>query len=79
MKAWISDLPFSLTDHQKIALFEVLKDMERDYSMQRLLQGDVGTGKTVVAFLSALHVIKRSGKQVAYMAPTSILATQIFA
>lgn len=73
----ISQLPFSLTDHQKITLFEILKDMERDICMQRLLQGDVGTGKTVVAFLSLLHWIKGNGWQVAYMAPTTILATQV--
>lgn len=51
--------------------------MERDICMQRLLQGDVGTGKTVVAFLSLLHWIRGTGGQVAYMAPTTILATQV--
>jgi ATP-dependent DNA helicase RecG len=58
MKEAITRLPFALTNHQKITLFEMLKDMERDICMQRLLQGDVGTGKTVVAFLSLLHWIK---------------------
>lgn len=58
MREAIAQLPFSLTNHQKITLFEVVKDMERDICMQRLLQGDVGTGKTVVAFLSLLHWIK---------------------
>lgn len=55
MREAIGRLPFPLTNHQKITLFEILKDMERDICMQRLLQGDVGTGKTVVAFLSLLH------------------------
>lgn len=73
----LSKLPFPLTSHQKITLFETLKDMERDICMQRLLQGDVGTGKTVVAFLSLLHWIRGTGGQVAYMAPTTILATQV--
>lgn len=77
MKDSISRLPFPLTNHQKITLFEILKDMERDICMQRLLQGDVGTGKTIVAFLSLLHWIKWTGWQVAYMAPTTILATQV--
>ena len=58
MREAIGRLPFALTNHQKITLFEMLKDMERDICMQRLLQGDVGTGKTVVAFLSLLHWIK---------------------
>jgi ATP-dependent DNA helicase RecG len=77
MKEIIATLPFPLTNHQKITLFEILKDMERDICMQRLLQGDVGTGKTIVAFLSLLHWIRWSGWQVAYMAPTTILATQV--
>lgn len=77
MREAISKLPFPLTNHQKITLFEMLKDMERDICMQRLLQGDVGTGKTVVAFLSLLHWIRGTGGQVAYMAPTTILATQV--
>lgn len=79
IKSWLQDVGFTLTDHQKIALFEILKDMEQDYCMQRLLQWDVGTGKTIVAFLAALHAIKQWGIQVAYMAPTAILASQIFA
>ncbi len=58
MRDAIAKLPFALTNHQKITLFETLKDMERDICMQRLLQGDVGTGKTVVAFLSLLHWIR---------------------
>lgn len=77
MKKVISELPFWLTGHQKITLFEVLKDMERDICMQRLLQWDVWTGKTIVAFLSMLHWIKWGWGQIAYLAPTTLLATQI--
>lgn len=77
MREAIGRLPFPLTNHQKITLFEILKDMERDICMQRLLQGDVGTGKTVVAFLSLLHWARWTGGQVAYMAPTMLLATQV--
>lgn len=77
IKSALEKLPFSLTGQQKITLYEILRDMERDISMQRLLQGDVGTGKTVVAFLSILHFILGGGGQVAYMAPTTILAVQI--
>lgn len=77
MKKAIAWLPFQLTNHQKITLFEIVKDMERDICMQRLLQGDVGTGKTIVAFLSMLHWIHGNGGQIAYMVPTTILATQI--
>lgn len=73
----LEKLPFPLTSHQKITLFEILKDMEKDICMQRLLQGDVGTGKTIVAFLSLIHWIQGTGWQVAYMAPTTILATQV--
>lgn len=73
----ISRLPFSLTNHQKITLFEILKDMERDVCMQRLLQGDVWTGKTIVAFLSMLHWVRGWGGQIAYLAPTTLLAAQI--
>ena len=57
MKSLIRDLPFTLTDKQKIVLFQILKDMEQPYAMARLLQGDVGTGKTVVALLAAIHMV----------------------
>ena len=79
MKSLIADLPFPLTNKQKIVLFQILKDMEQPHAMARLLQGDVGTGKTVVALIAAIHIIKKSGIQVAIMAPTEILARQHFA
>ncbi len=74
----IADLPFSLTDGQKIVLYQTLRDMEGIYAMRRLLQGDVGTGKTVVALVAAIHAIRRSGVQAAIMAPTEILSRQHF-
>lgn len=68
-------LPFKLTDGQKIALREIVTDMQRPEPMHRLLQGDVGAGKTIVALLAAL-VAMENGLQVAFMAPTEILADQ---
>lgn len=84
MKSLIESLPFPLTNKQKIVLFQILKDMERPHAMARMLQGDVGTGKTVVAMLASVHTIlvwRRQEKkfQVAIMAPTEILARQHFA
>ncbi len=67
--------PFNLTDAQKRALAEILADLGRSYPMGRLLQGDVGCGKTVVALLAAIAVMER-GYQVAWMVPTEILAEQ---
>ncbi len=83
MKELIASLPFPLTDKQKIVLFQILKDMERPHAMARMLQGDVGTGKTVVALLASIHAILVMRKQdiplqVAIMAPTDILARQHF-
>ena len=60
VKSIMAKLPFELTGGQKIALFQVLKDMEKSHSMQRLLEGDVGTGKTVVALIATIHAILRS-------------------
>ena len=68
-------LPFSLTHAQERAYAEVAKDLQRSIPMQRLIQGDVGSGKTVVAALAALQAIE-SGFQVAVMAPTELLAEQ---
>lgn len=55
VKSVLASLPFQLTGKQKISLFQILKDMEKPHSMARLLQGDVGTGKTAVAFVAAIH------------------------
>ncbi|MBI5709950.1 MAG: ATP-dependent DNA helicase RecG [Candidatus Eisenbacteria bacterium] len=68
-------LPFALTGDQERALAEIVADMRRPAPMQRLLLGDVGSGKTVVALLAALHALE-AGHQVAFMAPTEILARQ---
>src|SRR6202166_3720299 len=68
-------LPFKPTDAQKRALAEIAADLERPVPMNRLLQGDVGSGKTIVAFETASIVIE-NGYQAALMAPTEILAVQ---
>jgi ATP-dependent DNA helicase RecG len=68
-------LPFKLTAGQKLALKEIVDDMRRGTPMHRLLQGDVGAGKTIVALLAAM-VAMENGLQVAFMAPTEILAAQ---
>ena len=68
-------LPFKLTPGQREALREIVADMQRPQPMNRLLQGDVGAGKTVVALLAAV-VAMENGLQVAFMAPTEILADQ---
>ena len=70
-------LPFKLTNGQKHALKEIVDDLQRPQPMNRLLQGDVGAGKTIVALLAAL-VEMENGLQVAFMAPTEILAEQHF-
>ena len=75
VKAFIRSLPFSLTKAQLRVLKEILTDMEQNYSMNRLLQGDVGSGKTVVAAL-ALYANMLDGYQGALMVPTEILAEQ---
>ncbi len=72
---FVSQLPFQLTDDQRKASWRVLQDLQKDTPMNRLLQGDVGSGKTVVAFMAALNGVL-SGYQVVLMAPTEILAKQ---
>ena len=68
-------LPFKLTDGQRTALKAIVDDMQLPAPINRLLQGDVGAGKTIVALLAAL-VAMENGLQVAFMAPTEILAEQ---
>ena len=75
LKELISGLPFKLTNAQRRATWEIIQDMARETPMNRLLQGDVGSGKTMVAALSA-YVAAKAGAQTAIMAPTEVLAMQ---
>ncbi len=77
IRTFVDALPFKLTSDQKIAAFEILKDLGRSFPMNRLLNGDVGSGKTVVALIAAYQVVK-AGFQAVFMAPTEILAQQHF-
>ncbi len=74
-KAMVASLPFALTEDQRRSAWEIIQSLASTKPMLRLLEGDVGTGKTVVALLAMLNVAK-SGLQSALMAPTEILATQ---
>lgn len=77
VKQLLQDLPFGLTKAQQKVSAEISQDLTQPHPMQRLLQGDVGSGKTIVACLAALQAIEQ-GWQVALMAPTEILAEQHF-
>ncbi|MCB0362056.1 MAG: ATP-dependent DNA helicase RecG, partial [Bdellovibrionales bacterium] len=73
----VEGLEFNLTSAQKRALNEIVSDLRRPFPMHRLVQGDVGCGKTMVALLASAHVVE-SGLQVSLMVPTEILAEQHF-
>jgi len=75
VSALLKSLPFALTSAQQKVALEIERDLTQPHPMQRLLQGDVGSGKTIVACMAALQSIE-SGWQVALMAPTEILAEQ---
>ncbi len=77
IQKFVKSLPFKLTDAQRKSGWQILKDLEKTQPMTRLLQGDVGSGKTVVATLASLNALK-ANNQVAFMAPTEILAKQHF-
>ena len=77
IRDFVGKLPFTLTNAQRRAAWDIFQNMEQGTPMNRLLQGDVGSGKTMVAAMSAYEVTL-SGGQVALLAPTAILATQHF-
>lgn len=78
IKRLLSSLSFRLTESQRIAAYEILRDMEKARPMRRLLVGDVGSGKTIVAAIAALNAVTSGKGQAALMAPTDVLAKQHF-
>ncbi len=74
-KDFVAHLPFKLTDAQRKVIWQIYLDLQKDQPMNRLIEGDVGSGKTVVATMAAVMVISQ-GYQVAFMAPTELLARQ---
>jgi len=75
IKAFFQSLNFTPTDSQKVSIYEILKDMEKDFPMSRLLEGDVGSGKTLVATAVIANAISAGG-QCALMVPTEVLSQQ---
>lgn len=73
--SFVASLPYSLTNDQRLAAWSILQDMEHGHPMNRLVEGDVGSGKTVVAAIAMVNVAA-SGMQAAMMAPTELLASQ---
>ena len=74
-KNFVSQLPFKLTDGQRQVIWQIYQDMVKSRPMNRLVEGDVGSGKTVVAVMSALMALN-AGYKVAFLAPTELLAKQ---